>query len=137
MPVLTGIDMDTVQGWPALADVFESLPLRSHEDHDLPSRAHPTSYLRFQELHSSSKQCVGCRADVMYIADAVGPLLATLAAVSSKRTEILLAHGRNRQAEARFLQACAGSFLVERVPGQELDAVYQCSDVDVLRLRRV
>ena len=78
----------------------------------------------------------GCGADVMYIADAVGPLLATLAALSSERTEVLLAHGRNRQAEVRFLQACAGSFLVERVPSQELDAVYQCSDVDVVRLKR-
>ena len=74
-------------------------------------------------------------ADVMYIVDAVPALLATLLAVSGARTEVLMAHGRNRQAEAAFLGACAGKFVIEDVPGQELDPVYQCIDVRVLRLR--
>ena len=72
----------------------------------------------------------------MYIVDAVPALVATLLAVSDGRTEILLAHGRNRQAEAAFLQACMGSLTVEDVPSSELDPVYQCIDVRVLRLRK-
>ena len=62
--------------------------------------------------------------------------MATLAAVSDKDTEVLLAHGRNRQAEGRFLQEIAGRFFVGHVPNQDLDAVYQCSDVSVMRLQK-
>ena len=76
-------------------------------------------------------------ADVMYIAEAIPALLATLRAVSSAETEVLLAHGRNRQAEEAFLRGCMGSFAVEDVAGQELDLVYQCIDVRVMRLRRL
>ena len=49
--------------------------------------------------------------------------------------EVLIAHGRNRGAEPAFLEACRGVFDIARVPPGELDGVYQCSDVDVLRLR--
>ena len=73
---------------------------------------------------------------------------------------MLLAHGRNRPAEADFLKAAAapaGPFSVETLPDDELDPVrssllpacvcnvaltrararqvYQCMDVSVLRLR--
>jgi hypothetical protein len=72
----------------------------------------------------------------MYIEGAIPALAATLRAVSDGATEILLAHGRNRQAEPAFLRACVGKFTAEDVPSSELDAVYQCTDVRVLRLRK-
>lgn len=51
-------------------------------------------------------------------------------------TVVLMAHGRNRFAEAAFWRhAAAADLVAERVPGSELDPVYQCSDVDVFRLR--
>jgi hypothetical protein len=61
---------------------------------------------------------------------------AATAASSSGRgqTQILIAHGRNRGAEPAFLRRCEGVFRVERVAGAELDPLYQCNDVDVLRL---
>ncbi|BDA45378.1 probable protein-lysine methyltransferase METTL21D [Coccomyxa sp. Obi] len=74
--------------------------------------------------------------DVMYIHDAIGNLITTLKAVSTKDTEVFIAHGRNRQAEATFLAACVGSFAVTDVASDELDPLYQCSDVRVMRLRK-
>lgn len=76
-------------------------------------------------------------ADVMYIHDAIGNLVTTLKAVSARQTEILIAHGRNRQAEAAFLAACSGSFTVTIVATDKLDPVYQCSDVSVLQLKNL
>ncbi len=72
----------------------------------------------------------------MYIHDAMGDLITTLKAVSSKDTEVVIAHGRNRQAKGAFLAACAGSFVVTDVASDELDPVYQCSDVRAMRLRK-
>lgn len=72
----------------------------------------------------------------MYIHDAMGDLITTLKAVSSKDTEVFIAHGRNRQAKGAFLAACAGSFVVTDVASDELDPVYQCSDVRAMRLRK-
>ena len=40
-------------------------------------------------------------------------------------------------AEEEFLAACEDHFTVERVPSSDLDEVYQCTDVDVLHLRKV
>lgn len=111
-------------------------------------------------------------ADVMYLEEAVGPLVASLAglcggqynaltgaatkhcsappSVESKGsvlssaaavpaasgTTVILAHGRNRFAEATFWHhTAAAGFKVEAVPWDELDSVYRCSDVDVYRLR--
>lgn len=76
-------------------------------------------------------------ADVMYVQELVQPLLESLLALSSSTTTVLVAHGRNRPAEPDFKAAAAAHFTVELVPGSELDEVYQCSDVDVLRLRRL
>jgi Lysine methyltransferase len=75
-------------------------------------------------------------ADVMYIDDAVKPLVKTLAAVSNDSTRIYIAHGRNRQAEVSFLAAAKGQFDISDVPRQQLDEVYQCTDVAVWCLRR-
>ncbi len=75
--------------------------------------------------------------DVMYIEDLVQPLITSLTALSHESTEIFLAHGRNRQAEDSFLKACAGRFVHADVPESELHRVYQCSDVRVLKLRKL
>lgn len=40
-------------------------------------------------------------------------------------------------AEPDFLKACKGLFSVETVPVEELDEVFNCIDVDVLRLRKL
>ena len=76
-----------------------------------------------------------CCADVMYIEAAVPALVNTLLAVAAPSSEVLLAHGRNRQAEPAFLRACERVFAVADVP--ELDAMYCTSDVRVLRLRKL
>ncbi|KAL4447760.1 hypothetical protein ABPG75_004979 [Micractinium tetrahymenae] len=73
--------------------------------------------------------------DVMYIAEAVPPLVASLVALSGPATEVYISHGRNRQAEPQFLEAAGKHFSIETVRGDELDEVYQTCDVDVLRLR--
>jgi hypothetical protein len=76
-------------------------------------------------------------ADVMYIDELVPDLLKSLLLLSHQGSTILIAHGRNRPAEPAFRQAAVKHFSIELVPGDELDEVYQCSDVDVLRLRRL
>lgn len=74
-------------------------------------------------------------SDVMYVHEAVPALLASLRALSqAPGAEVLLAHGRNRPAEAAFLEAAAAHFAVEEVPEAELHDVYNCVDVTVLRL---
>ena len=75
-------------------------------------------------------------ADVMYVAEAVQPLVASLKALSGPRTDVLVAHGRNRFAQEAFWRAAAAAgFAAESVGPAELDPVYQCSDVSVYRLR--
>jgi len=76
-------------------------------------------------------------ADVMYIEDLVRLLIRSLTGLSHEGTEIFMAHGRNRQAEGVFLRACAGTFACSDVPESELHEVYQCSDVRVLKLRKL
>lgn len=77
------------------------------------------------------------QTDVMYVQELVPPLLQSLLSLTDSNTTVLIAHGRNRWAEPDFKAAAAQHFSIELVPGCELDAVYQCSDVDVLRLRRL
>jgi predicted nicotinamide N-methyase len=73
--------------------------------------------------------------DVMYVHEAVPALLAALRALSeAPGAEVLLAHGRNRPAEAAFLEAAALHFSVQEVPEAELHDIYRCIDVTVLRL---
>jgi hypothetical protein len=72
----------------------------------------------------------------MYVPELVPALLQSLAALSAPHTALYVAHGRNRPAEPAFRAAAAAAgFEVRLVPGDELDATYQCADVDVLRLR--
>jgi hypothetical protein len=71
----------------------------------------------------------------MYVHELVQPLLQSLLTLSSTQTTLLVAHGRNRPAEPDFRAAAAAAQVhVELVPAPELDDVYQCRDVDVLRL---
>jgi hypothetical protein len=73
----------------------------------------------------------------MYIDELVPDLVKSLVLLSHPGSTILIAHGRNRPAEPAFRKAAAQHFSIELVPRDELDDVYQCSDVDVLRLRRL
>ena len=73
----------------------------------------------------------------MYIEAAVPALVNTIAAVAGPSSEVLLAHGRNRQAEPAFLRACEQVFAVADVPAAELDAMYCTGDVRVLRLHKL
>ena len=82
-----------------------------------------------------SPECVSS-ADLMYIADAIPQLVESLAMLSDNGTEILLAHGRNRQAEALFFKEVQEVFTATRLPGSDLDEKYQCVDVDVYLLQK-
>lgn len=73
----------------------------------------------------------------MYIDELVLNLVQSLLLLSHQDTTILIAHGRNRPAQPAFRAAAEQHFEVALVPAEELDEVYQCSDVDVLRLRRL
>lgn len=86
---------------------------------------------------SEGNLCVRSCADVMYIEAAVPALVNTLLAAAAPGSEVLLAHGRNRQAEPVFLRACERAFAVADVSEAELDAMYCTSDVRVLRLRKL
>jgi hypothetical protein len=73
----------------------------------------------------------------MYITEAVEDLVSSIVALSGPETDVLVAHGRNRFAEAEFKACCARRGLaVRELPGEELDEVFQCSDVSVYRLER-
>lgn len=72
----------------------------------------------------------------MYVREQVGPLLASLAALSGPETEVLISHGRNRFAETDFFALAADTFDVADVPISELHSVYNCSDVTVWRMRK-
>ena len=53
-------------------------------------------------------------------------------------TVVLIAHGRNRPAEAAFLEAVRlAGFSVEEVCESELHETYRCLDVSVLRLQLI
>lgn len=75
--------------------------------------------------------------DLMYIQEAIPQLVDTLLAVSDFDTKIILAHGRNRQAETVFFQLVDKLFTVTRLAGTELDERYQCIDVDVYLLQKL
>ena len=70
----------------------------------------------------------------MYVEDAVLDLVKTLLSASTQDTEIYIAHGRNRQAEATFKQMCIGSFHIAQLASTDMDDIYQTIDVDVLQL---
>lgn len=74
--------------------------------------------------------------DVMYIHEAIPNLVKSLVSLSNSNTSIYVSYGRNRQAEEDFLKACQGIFSVSMLSERELDEVYQCIDVTVLKLQR-
>jgi hypothetical protein len=63
----------------------------------------------------------------MYVSEVVPQLVTSLAALCSKETTVLVAHGRNRPAEPEFKAAAQQHFSIELVPSSELDPVYQVS----------
>lgn len=71
----------------------------------------------------------------MYVDGVTSLLVETLLAVSGPRTAIIIAHGRNRQAEVSFTNAAQKHFTISEVPTYDLDELYQCTDVTVLLLR--
>lgn len=73
----------------------------------------------------------------MYIEAAIPDLITTLCATCSERSQVYIAHGRNRQAEEKFLQCCKGLFEVSVVGNDQLDTVYHTGDVDVLMLHKL
>lgn len=73
--------------------------------------------------------------DIMYIIEALNPLIETMKSLSGVQTTILLAYGRNRQAEEVFQAKIIPHFVMEKVADSALDALYQCIDVDVYHLR--
>ncbi len=78
----------------------------------------------------------GCTADVMYIVEAIPALVRTLRTVSdAQTTRIFLAHGRNRQAEAAFLEQCQPHFTVRTLDSSELHPNFHSIDIDVMELR--
>ena len=72
--------------------------------------------------------------DVMYMHDAVEPLVQTLQDLTAQGSSIYIAHGRNQQARDLFLHRCKGAFQVAAVPEGTLDELYRCEDVEVLLL---
>lgn len=72
--------------------------------------------------------------DVMYIVEALNPLIQTIKYLSGPKTTVLLAYGRNRQAEEMFVAKIAPHFVMEKVADSDLDDLYQCLDVDVYQL---
>ena len=73
----------------------------------------------------------------MYVERAIPELVESLVSLSQPSTEIYIAHGRNRQAESKFMHMCAGSFSVAHLVSTDLDDIYQTIDVDVLKLCKI
>ena len=88
--------------------------------------------------------------DTLYVHEAVDDLVDTLEilARSGRRSgaeqegdeggkacgQVLMAYGRNRWAEEAFLKKARRVFSIEEVGSAELDPLYQCEDVTVLRM---
>lgn len=72
----------------------------------------------------------------MYVDEAVPDLVTSLTRLASSSSEVLIAHGRNTSAEQTFAKAIAKTFSMQLLSEEELDDVYQCSDVDVWRLQK-
>eukprot|EP00891_Asterochloris_glomerata_P006038 jgi/Astpho2/6038/Aster-03993 len=71
--------------------------------------------------------------DVMYIVEAIPALVRTLRTVSdAQTTRIFLAHGRNRQAEAAFLEQCQPHFTVRTLDSSELHPNFHSIDIDAM-----
>ena len=88
-------------------------------------------------ITNTSSPAVPWLADVMYVEEAIPALVESLVSLSQSSTEIYIAHGRNRQAEAKFKHTCAGSFRVTHLARRDMDNVYQTIDVDVLKLCKI
>ena len=80
-------------------------------------------------------------ADLVYHEDAMPALVKTLKSFESEALVVYFAFGRNRQALPRFLECfdaeARDAFEEPRfLESRELDALYQCTDVSVMELKR-
>jgi hypothetical protein len=64
------------------------------------------------------------------------PLLATLEAVTTRRSTVLLAHEHRTDHEHVFFAALDASFRRERVPPAKLHRTYASDDIHIYRLTR-
>jgi len=76
-------------------------------------------------------------SDCVYHTEAMGDLAKTLDMICDENTRVIFSYGRNRQALDIFLDAVKGKFTSERVSSDDLDELYQCTDVDVMELRKL
>lgn len=87
-------------------------------------------------MHARTNMHAHKHADVMYIVDAVEPLVATLAALIGRRGRALVAHGRNCCAEDAFVAAAAAAGLTTApLPPAVLHPRYRAQDITVLLLQ--
>lgn len=131
-------------------DLLENLPLlrsnlqANHVEHDgvPPPRVRELRWGAEAAQALLRDDCEGkvdfvLASDIMYVHSAVSDLVATLDVLCSAETMVLLAHGRNRPAEASFLAAVeAAGFTVSPVPEEALHETYRCLDVSVMKLQR-
>lgn len=94
---------------------------------------------KYVEAKETSFRCLDfeiiCGADVMYIEDAVDAFIESLLHLANTNTQIIVAHGRNRQAEDKFIRKASEHFSIQDIPSNDLDKVYRCSDVRTLSLK--
>ena len=72
---------------------------------------------------------------LLFDEDSATLLIAALCRLSDHKTEIILAYGRNRNAEEPFFSQCQGIFDVSRVRYEDLHPTYRTLDTDVQVLR--
>eukprot|EP00897_Mesotaenium_endlicherianum_P005020 jgi/Mesen1/4546/ME000232S03809 len=75
--------------------------------------------------------------DVLYDHASITPLVNTLCALSDSSSVIYIAYGRNRWAESSFIEQIKGRLDCQIVAECDLDATFQCVDVDLYRLKKV
>jgi len=143
--LVSAVAATTGAAFVAATDLEENLPLlqRNLAQATTSSRERPTvAALRWGDAAAADALggrfdlVLGC--DIMYIdeQETVRDLLATLVQVTTESSVVLLAHGRNRFAEGRFLAEARAEFTVRDVPRADLHPKYQCEDVRVLKLQR-
>jgi predicted nicotinamide N-methyase len=132
-------------------NVFKNAPSGKHEGHAWDVKALSWGKDANEALENEPFDLV-IATDCMYVLESACLLADTLEALvgDSERVKnksrapfgapVLFAYGRNRQAESLFEQALrnagrAVTFVGSDVPDEELDELYQCSDVRVVRYR--
>eukprot|EP01117_Protostelium_nocturnum_P001965 TRINITY_DN1261_c0_g1_i1.p1 TRINITY_DN1261_c0_g1~~TRINITY_DN1261_c0_g1_i1.p1 ORF type:complete len:247 (-),score=84.98 TRINITY_DN1261_c0_g1_i1:285-1025(-) len=74
--------------------------------------------------------------DTMYIIEEATALWNSIKSLSHPNTIIYFAYGRNRGAEDEFRSIVSEDFIVEELQDEQLDYIYQCEDVTVIKLTK-